>query len=254
MRDLEETLIDWLWRSWRFLSVDLVPSILAWIMWLSCWFLDQVERVLYTVDEWLLFRTGESKLSLAAKAVLGVFWFAVTYVVLIYTNLLVEPTVNPIKHFPVVTVGHKLMLPILGTVFFMLEAPWKPLEPMSVARPGIRGDDAVFRAGHLRVYRLGTASELAAVSREPASDVAAGAGRQSRRDYSALLAAPGFHSGTVPKLFRKLRRAARHVQVVGIRKRGGSAASCGRELRHFIDREFLNLLLQSKGWAARRWR
>ena len=35
------------------------------------WCLQAIEQVLYTVDEWLLFRTGESRLVLAAKAVLG---------------------------------------------------------------------------------------------------------------------------------------------------------------------------------------
>ncbi len=38
-------------------------------------------------------------------------WFFVAYVVRFCVNLLIEPQVNPIKHFPVVTVSHKLLWP-----------------------------------------------------------------------------------------------------------------------------------------------
>jgi hypothetical protein len=30
--------------------------------------------------------------------------------------VLVEPQVNPVKHFPIVTIGHKLMLPFLPAI------------------------------------------------------------------------------------------------------------------------------------------
>ena len=36
---------------------------------------------------------------------LGLVWFFAAYVIRLYTNLLIEPQVNPIKHFPVVTVA-----------------------------------------------------------------------------------------------------------------------------------------------------
>ena len=43
---------------------------------------------------------------------LGLVWVVVAYLVRIYVNLLIEPQVNPIKHFPVVTVSHKVILPL----------------------------------------------------------------------------------------------------------------------------------------------
>ncbi len=248
-RDVEETLADSTARGWRLLSHDLVPGVLAFIMWLSSWFLDAVERVIYTVDEWLLFRTGESKLSLAVKAVLGVFWFVVTYVVRIYTNLLVEPTVNPIKHFPVVTVGHKLMLPVIPTVFLTLQAPLRPLlgEYISGAFagvtlffvPGIFGFIAWELRANWRLFRANRPATLRPV-------LVGGHGETVPR-----LLRPGFHSGTLPKLFRKLRRAARHSQTVNVYQREEALHHVEEEVRHFIDREFLNLLLQSRRWGGR---
>ncbi len=53
---------------------------------------------------------------LAAKAVLAPVWGVVAYAVRVYLTLLVEPQINPIKHFPVVTVAAKLMLPFALTL------------------------------------------------------------------------------------------------------------------------------------------
>src|SRR5262249_55674353 len=80
-RDIEETVTDVLVRFWLWLTVEFVPGLVRFIMDLSRWCLEAVEQVLYTVDEWLRFKSGEGPLSLAGKAVLSVVWFAVTYVV-----------------------------------------------------------------------------------------------------------------------------------------------------------------------------
>src|SRR5262249_44784787 len=100
------------------------------IMDASRWCLEAIERLLYSVDEWLRFRSGESKLSLTVKAIVSPLWYAVTYVVRIYVNLLIEPTVNPIKHFPVVTVGPKLMLPFLLVLYEFLRSNLSFLGPV----------------------------------------------------------------------------------------------------------------------------
>ena len=75
-------------------------------------FLETVERLMYGVDEWLRFKSGDSRFFFAMKAVLGLAWSAVAYVLRFCVNLLIEPQINPIKHFPVVTVSHKLLLPL----------------------------------------------------------------------------------------------------------------------------------------------
>src|SRR4030095_209119 len=80
-----------------------------WFKMLANW----VERQLYAVDEWLRFRGGDSQGSLARKAILGLLWFPIAYVFRFVFYLLVEPQVNPVKHFPVVTVSHKLLLPLV---------------------------------------------------------------------------------------------------------------------------------------------
>jgi hypothetical protein len=65
---------------------------------------------------------------------------------------------------------------------------------------------------------------------------------------------PGFHSGTLPKLYAKLRRAERRAH------RGGTWKSARRlretlhhveeSIHHFAAREFIAFLTASKGWKA----
>ena len=97
-------------RGWRLFSRNMIPGLLGLILAFFRRLLDGVERMLYTVDEYLRFRGGDRRGSVAVKAVLGFVWFFVTYVIRFCVNLLAEPQINPVKHFPVVTVSHKLVL------------------------------------------------------------------------------------------------------------------------------------------------
>ena len=97
------------------------------------------------VDEWLRFRSGESRLSLATKAAIGLLWFFVSYVMRFAINVLIEPQINPIKHFPVVTVSHKLLLPLIpqfaGVLELTLEKPlaWTMAGTIVTGIPGVFG-------------------------------------------------------------------------------------------------------------------
>src|SRR5262249_44252415 len=66
----------------------------------------------------------------ASRAVLGFIWFLVSYLLRLYVNVFIEPTVNPIKHFPAVTVAAKLLVPfwiplteLFATPLMFLGAP-----------------------------------------------------------------------------------------------------------------------------------
>ena len=100
-------------RAWHGLIFEVIPGLFHLIMSAFDRLIEWVERLIYAVDEWLRFREGQSRVVLAVKAVLGLVWGVVAYVVRIYLDLLVEPQINPIKHFPVVTVAAKIMLPFV---------------------------------------------------------------------------------------------------------------------------------------------
>src|SRR4029077_3655791 len=47
------------------------------------------------------------------KTAAGLVWGGITYVLRFLLILFIEPQINPIKHFPVVTISHKLLLPLV---------------------------------------------------------------------------------------------------------------------------------------------
>jgi hypothetical protein len=248
-RDVEEELTDMLVRLWLWCSVDFVPGLFRLIMDVSRWFLEGVDQVLYTVDEWLRFRSGDSRLSQGAKAILGVIWFAITYIVRIYANLLIEPTVNPIKHFPVVTIGHKIMLPFIIILYHFLheQVGLQSLGPVIGTGfivvtlfflPGICGFVVWELKANWKLYRANRPANLKPV-------MIGSHGETMRR-----LLRPGFHSGTVPKLYRRLRKAERRAQAETVRSVLAALHHVEESVAHFIEREMLAVLRQSQGWEG----
>src|SRR5208282_370442 len=139
---------------------------------------------------------------------LTVVWFAVTYVIRFAINLLIEPQINPIKHFPVVTVSHKVclpMIPVLGDLL-MQQFGMARTRAFGLATgiitgiPGIFGFAAWELKENWRLYRANRPDNLGPQ------------GIGSHGETMLRLLRPGFHSGTVPKLYRKLRRAERRGQ------------------------------------------
>jgi hypothetical protein len=247
-RDLEEMTVDSVGRTWSWLFSSLLPGLFRLVMETFDRVMEAIERVLYTVDEWLRFRDGQGRGSLAGKAVLGAVWFVIAYVVRFVVTLLIEPQVNPIKHFPVVTVSHKIML----TQLFRVEAVMTGLfgselgPPIAVTFlgliPGIFGFLVWELKENWRLYEANRPKTLRPV-------VIGHHGETMTR-----LLKPGFHSGTVPKLFAKLRKAERKALLTGHGKRARKQLthlhSVEEEVRHFIDRDFLALLLQSRSMGG----
>ena len=250
-RDVEELTAEWVHSTWHRIRVHIFIALFDLIMDFFKRMLGWFERVLYAVDEWLRFKSGETTLSLAFKAILGVVWSVVTFVLRFCVNLLIEPQINPIKHFPVVTVSHKIILPLGlpgGPLSSLLQRVIDdPALADTVAAttvfliPGIFG----FMAGELksnwRLYQANRGENL--------RPVLVG----SHGETFIRLMKPGFHSGTLPKLFSKLRRVDR-------KRRSASEHSIARsryldQLHHvhtdiarFVDRELLELLRDTPQW------
>ena len=245
-RRVEEATNDFVLRRLRQLSHRALPGLFAFIVDVFRIFVERVERAIYTVDEWLTFKDGQSSLSLVTKGVLAFGWFFATYLLRIYVNLLIEPQVNPIKHFPVVTVSHKIILPMSPTILEALRQPLAALGP--VASNTIAGSTVFLLPGvfGFLVWELKANWNLYDQNRSKTLDpVRIG---HHGETMSGLLVI-GFHQGTIPKLYAKLRRAA---------KRRTSKVNVFREQLHevehavetFIERELIGLLRQSKRWRA----
>ena len=227
---ITEALSDW----WRIVRVNLVPGLVAtiidWFKMLANW----IERQLYAVDEWLRFRGGDSQGSLAMKAILGLLWFPIAYTFRFVFYLLVEPQINPVKHFPGVTVSHKVLLPLTPSVAEAFKVSVGTAAGILGCIPGIFGFIAWELKENWRLYRANRPARL--------RPVMIGSHGESMRG----LLRPGFHSGTIPKLFRKLRHAERS-KVAWLHH---DLEHSAEGVQRFVERELIELLARWPEWGG----
>ena len=224
-RNAEEATADWLVQAWHRFGVRPLAGLFWFFVDVFRAAVEWMEQLIYSVDEWLRFRSGESRATLAAKALLGVPWSMTAYVLRIAINVFIEPQINPIKHFPVVTVSHKLLL-----------GAYVPFAHFIEARAGLNPVSAVLVAGTViwcipgvfgfLVWELKENWRLYAANRRPnLSPVPIG----SHGENMGRLLRPGLHSGTLPKRFARLRRAERRARAGGAGGRCSStSAPCGK--------------------------
>jgi hypothetical protein len=247
-RNVDELVTDWIAQAWHQLRIHVLAAIYRYIVDSFQRMLETIERLLYTVDEWLRFKAGESTATTLLKAVLTPIWRVIDYVIRIFVNVLIEPQINPIKHFPVVTVAHKIILPFTGLLKGILAAPLGTIWAAAIAGPTILLLPGVF--GFL-VWELKENWRLYAVNR-PKNLAPSIVGHHGETIIRFLR--PGFRSGTLPKLYAKLRKAHRLAFATGEWKASGRqrAGLHGVEehLRRFVERELLMLLTESRGWQA----
>jgi hypothetical protein len=242
---LDEALTEIVLDRVRTLSRHVLPGLFTLILDVFRIFVERVARGIYTVDEWLTFKDGQSSLARIGKGALGVIWFFAAYLLRVYVNVLIEPQVNPIKHFPVVTVSHKIILPLSPTI---LDAVRSPLAPLGAVVSNTVAGTTVFLlpgAFGFLVWELKENWNLYQQNRSRTIEpVRIG---HHGETMSGLLVA-GFHSGTLPKIYAKLRRSMR---------RGGAKVNEFRARLHevahaietFVDRELVGLLRASARWG-----
>jgi hypothetical protein len=160
-------------------------------------------------------------------------------VIFVFT-LLVEPQINPIKHFPVVTVSHKLILPTGPAIV-------ERLHPY-IGRP--RANTLVWTTiwlipgvfGFL-VWELKENWRLYAANR-PRLLMPVAFGHHGETMLRMLR--PGIHSGSLPKLFTRMRSLTIAARSSGRRssleKQRTRLASIELGVRRFVERDFLAYL------------
>ena len=241
-RKIHESVAEALQRSWQHARYELFPGLFRWVMWAFGRSLEWIERGTYAVDEWFRYRQGDRRLAIALKAVLGPIWSGVTYVVRFYVTLLIEPQLNPVKHFPVVTVAHKLMLPFIGSLARIMATALSPLGPVlanTIAGatvfllPGVFGFLAWELQGNWRLFEQNRPKRL-----EPARIGHHG-------ETMVRLLRPGFHSGTLPKLFAKMRKAEHLGRERALLRHSQGVHQVEEAVGRFVERQVLVLLRRS---------
>jgi hypothetical protein len=235
-RALEQAVLHTLRTTFARFTWDVLVTIVRGIVQIFQGFLEAVDRLLYAVDELLRFRAGQKKSTVAIKAILGFFWFYIAYITRFVINLLIEPQINPIKHFPVVTVSHKMILPTA------------PYIAGALRRVGVESYRAGFAAGLITLCTPGIFGFLAWEFKENWKLYKANRSKNlkpvrigSHGETLATFLRPGFHSGTVPKIFHKLRKAQLRADAPRARanKQLEALHHVETALAAFFTREFL---------------
>jgi hypothetical protein len=240
---IEEVTTDSVVRTWQLVRTDIVPGLVRWVIYLFRRLQEEVERLIYTVDEWLRFRPGDNRLSLVLKPALGLLWFCLTYVFRVIFNLFVEPTFNPIKHFPVVTVTAKLIVPIYKELFLLFSTPLEPVLGKTLG--GTVAGGAIFLLPGLAGFLVWEFKENWRLYRANQSPTLRPEIVGHHGETMLLLMRPGLHSGTLPKLYARLR----HGRGRSPRKQYEALHHLRERLRQFIERNLLAVLAGSKSWG-----
>lgn len=240
-RWLEDKTASAISNSWRKIFINLIPGLIGWFAWAFRELLGWVERILYSVDEWFRFRGSQSKSGYFFKAILGLIWFPIAYIIRFAFYLLIEPQVNPIKHFPVVTVSHKVLFTSIPLFRDKLGINEAFVVGVITCIPGIFGFLAWEFKENWRLYRANRAKKLNTLS----------IGHHGESVLSFLR--PGFHSGTIPKLHRKIRAAIRKSEYKNtdydFHKFEHERRHAERSVANLIDRHGLEPLRKDSNWG-----
>jgi hypothetical protein len=248
-------------QLYELLRAGLIPGMYRLIVRFFKQIVDLVESMLFSVDEWLRFRAGDSRISMVVRAVLGLLWFPVSFLTRLYLVVLIEPGFNPIKA-PLSMLAAKFVYPAL-LAGSSLEEKVQPLAGMLESQLG--DVSAKFIAGAIiiptlwllpdaftfvlwemkenwRLYRANRPSRL--------RPVAIGL----HGETMLQLLKPGFHSGTIPQLYARLRHAFREAGQTGnwrlARTTRRALQDVERTLQRFVSREMVTLLSQSPSWKG----
>ncbi len=248
-RLVEERIADWVILSSRQLTTRFIPGLVRFTLELFAKLVDLVDRAIYRVDELLRFRSGQSVVKLVIKGVLSAFWFVIAYVLRLYVDLFIEPTTNPIKHFPVVTVAAKILIPFTPAILSGVAGPASRLMGPAIGNsfaaftvvvlPGLAGFLVWELKENWRLYRATRGRALVPIAIGHHGESMVG------------LLKPGFHSGTIPKLFRKLRRASWSGDVQSITKQHDGLHHVEAAITKFADRQFVSMLVEVDAFGAR---
>ncbi|MFO0847644.1 MAG: hypothetical protein U0871_03650 [Gemmataceae bacterium] len=249
----------------RLIRAGLIPGLVRWVAEVFRECIGALEWVLARGDDWLRLRGAGGPITVAVRAVAGLVWFPFAFLLRFYLVVLIEPMVNPLK-LPLSVLFAKFVYPLLLVVEVLKVDPdsWlgfnsdlvgklAPVLTQPVAWTLVIGtlyllpDAVTFLFWETREnWKLYTANRpvsLGAVAVGPHGETVAG------------LLRPGFHSGTVPRLYARLRAAERHGARAG---EWADARAYRERLREvaggvgrFVSRELAAVLNDSPAWGGR---
>lgn len=250
-----DNLVTYLVQLQRRINQALVVGFIQHLLYLFKEATRRIAQGLHRVEEGLTHHLHEPFGGFLLKAVAAPLWAFAEALIQFYITVLVEPQVNPVKHFPIVTIGHKLMLPFLPSLTALMVELSRSVLPTLIAiplvtltvvlLPGLFGfvvwefkeNWRLYQANHTARPR-GKAIPGTGLALEPAI---IGSHGETMRGMLYR----GFHSGTLPRAYDRVRRVIeqqirdqalypRRVRACERRLR-----AIERAIRVFVDRELI---------------
>lgn len=251
--------------------LELIPSLPAAFGWLNDIFRELVAALEWTlarIEDWLRLRGSTGRLAVAVRAVAGLIWMPFAFLIRFYTVVLIEPMINPLK-LPLSILFAKFVYPLLLLFPGVLQADPGSLLGYSsplvgqlarfLTEPGayllvmgtlwLLPDACTFLFWEMREnWRLYRANR-------PAAILPASVGDHGERVGGLLHW--GFHSGTVPRLYSKLRSAEREAARTDVwrdaRTYRAALRAVEEAVRRFVTRDFVEVLHdRESGWTGPR--
>lgn len=237
----------WDWLAYRLLALwsqirdHLVVGLIRWTLEVFRRFLIALDYAIYRVDDMLRFHEGEGRAVIWIKSILQSLWFGVTYLIRLSVNLVAEPQLNPVKHFPIVTISHKLLIPATIVIITVMESAgfarsviWIVGLFFQFGLPGLCGFLAWELKENWKLFR----------ANQPASPAAVRVG--SHGETVDALLRRGFHSGTLPRAYEKLFKAYKksflYYDEDKVHRVHHDLHHVAEDVRRFVDRDLIAAL------------
>jgi hypothetical protein len=249
--------------------LELIPSIPSMLRWLNDIFRELVAALEWTlarIEDWLRLRGRTGPFAVAVRAVAGVIWMPFAFLIRFYTVVLIEPMINPLK-LPLSILFAKFVYPLLLLFPGVLQPDpnsvlgyTSPLVGQLAAyltEPGawllvmgtlwLLPDACTFLFWEMRenwkLYQANRPDALAPVA----------VGDHGERVRGLLYW--GFHSGTVPRLYAKLRAAERAAARTDVwrdaRTHRAALRAVEEAVCRFVTRDFVKVLNDPEsGWTG----
>jgi hypothetical protein len=240
--------------------INLFHSLPAVIRWVNDQFRDLVyalEWVLARVEDWLRIRGRSGPMAVAVRAVAGVLWMPFAFLIRFYTVVLIEPMINPLK-LPLSLLFAKFVYPLLAILgIFTLDPLGSPLvdqlapvlsQPLAwimvIGTFWLSPDLVTYLFWEMRenwrLYQANTPDALKAVPVGPHGETV------------KRLLDVGFHSGTVPRLYARLRAAELEAAKTEFWREARTYRQALRgvdeAIRSFVARDLVAIVNSSADW------
>jgi hypothetical protein len=166
--------------------------------------IEGLEFVLQWVNDWLRLRGRAKPWQMALRGFLGLLWSPVAFFLRFYTVVLIEPGINPIK-FPISSVAAKFTYPIIIPLTPEIVHFFSPF--IGDVLSNLFFGTTIWLTPNLFGFLFWETKENWGLYRANRPQSLRPMAIGTHGETIPQLLKIGFHSGTIPKLFMKLRKA-----------------------------------------------